>query len=99
MTDVFGSEDISDGSFNLMKKRNIGPIEIKYSWKKLKNAPFVLVLAMKSLHGNIRVSLLMGNIASELSLKGQLLCHRGELKVCYATTVFLCKIVAGSTFI
>uniref|UniRef100_A0A0N5AVC3 VWFA domain-containing protein n=1 Tax=Syphacia muris TaxID=451379 RepID=A0A0N5AVC3_9BILA len=75
--DVFGDMEFNDGSFEVRKNITSDIRQIRYVWRRLKNAPFVLVLAVNT--GPNRedpvVTVLSSNNTTNLPIKEQFLCH------------------------
>ena len=82
LSDVFAGDDVSQGSFDLQKTGlNNSVFKLNYFWMKLKNAPFVAVMAMNAAEHEAKFSVPAKANTTEGLLNKNLIFHRLDLKV------------------
>ncbi|VDK83242.1 unnamed protein product [Litomosoides sigmodontis] len=79
LSEHFSSEEISEGSFEIVKEEGVERIKLKYTWMRLKNAPFVVIIAMKVNEMEVKMSILSKNSKQEYVLDN-LVYHRLDIQ-------------------
>ncbi|VDN35894.1 unnamed protein product [Gongylonema pulchrum] len=75
----FTAKEFSEGSFEIVKNRRKEKLKLKYTWKRLRNAPFVVVLAMKLSESDSKIAMLLKNSRQEYVLDN-LVYHRLDIQ-------------------
>ncbi|KAL3993882.1 hypothetical protein ACH3XW_19435 [Acanthocheilonema viteae] len=79
LSEHFSLEEISEGSFEIIKEEVMEKIKLKYTWMRLKKAPFVVVMAMKVSKMEVKISMLLKNSKQEYVLDN-LVYHRLDIQ-------------------
>ncbi|MCP9259045.1 VWFA and cache domain-containing protein 1 [Dirofilaria immitis] len=79
LSEHFSAKEITEGSFEIVKKEVMEEIKLKYTWIRLKNAPFVVVMAVKVSEMEAKISMLLKNSRQEYVLDN-LVYHRLDIQ-------------------
>ncbi|CAG9532415.1 unnamed protein product [Cercopithifilaria johnstoni] len=79
LSEHFSVNEISEGSFEIVKKEVMEKTKLKYTWIRLKNAPFVVVMAMKVSKMEAKIPMLLKNSRREYVLDN-LVYHRLDIQ-------------------
>uniref|UniRef100_A0A2K6VIU5 VWFA domain-containing protein n=1 Tax=Onchocerca volvulus TaxID=6282 RepID=A0A2K6VIU5_ONCVO len=79
LSEHFSAEEISEGSFEIIKEEMMEKVKLKYIWMRLKNAPFVVAMAMKVSEMEAKISMLLKNPRQKYVLDN-LVYHRLDIQ-------------------
>ncbi|VIO93667.1 Uncharacterized protein BM_BM10386 [Brugia malayi] len=79
LSDHFSMEEISEGSFEIVKEEMLEKVKLKYTWMRLKNAPYVVAMAIKVDEMEPKISMLLKNSKREYLLDN-LVYHRLDIQ-------------------
>uniref|UniRef100_A0A1I7W3V1 VWFA domain-containing protein n=1 Tax=Loa loa TaxID=7209 RepID=A0A1I7W3V1_LOALO len=79
LSEHFSVEEISEGSFEIVKEEVMEKVKLKYTWMRLKNAPFVVAMTMKVSEPEDKISMLLRNSRQDYVLDN-LVYHRLDIQ-------------------